>query len=67
MASENDLNRLGFFLGAGAATDVDLDAASVHPADVQTCRHLGRRVALVTRQLNIGRTLTPAASAPAAS
>jgi NAD(P)H dehydrogenase (quinone) len=65
--SEQDLNRLGFWLGAAAATDVDAGPDEVHPADVQTCRHLGQRVALVTRQLNIGRTLSPAASAPAAS
>jgi multimeric flavodoxin WrbA len=65
--SENDLNRLGFWLGAAAATDVDADADRVHPSDVQTCRHLGFRVATVTRQLNIGRSVSPAASAPPAS
>ncbi|MFN6546631.1 flavodoxin family protein [Mycolicibacterium nivoides] len=65
--SEHDLNRLGFWLGAAAATDVDAGPDQAHPADVQTCRHLGQRVALVTRQLNIGRTFSPAASAPAAS
>jgi len=61
--SEDDLNRLGFWLGAGAATDVDVDPDDVHPPDVRTCHHLGHRVATVTRQLNLGR----AASAPAAS
>jgi NAD(P)H dehydrogenase (quinone) len=61
--SEDDLNRLGFWLGAAAATDVDADPDDVHPSDVRTCHHLGRRVALVTRQLNLGR----AASNPAAS
>lgn len=61
--SEDDLNRLGFWLGAGAQTDVDVDADGVHPSDVRTCRHLGHRVAVVTRQLNLGR----AASSPAAS
>src|SRR6185312_9936563 len=65
--SENDLNRLGFWLGAGAATDVDANSDQVHPADVQTCRHLGWRVAVVTRQLNVGRSATPAVSSPAAS
>jgi NAD(P)H dehydrogenase (quinone) len=65
--SENDLNRLGFWLGAGAQTDVDADPDQVHPSDVRTCRHLGWRVALVTRQLNVGRAVTPAASSPAAS
>ena len=63
--SENDVNRLGFWLGAGAQTDVDADPDQVHPSDVQTCRHLGWRVALVTRQLNVGRAVTPAASSPA--
>ncbi|WP_018599598.1 flavodoxin family protein [Mycobacterium sp. 155] len=65
--SEHDLNRLGFWLGAGAATDVDAGPAEVHPADIATCRHLGARVALVTRQLNIGRSLSPAAAGPAAA
>ena len=62
-ASEDDLNRLSFFLGAGAQTDVDAEPHGVHSSDVRTCRHLGRRVALVTRQLNLGR----AASSPEAS
>lgn len=65
--SENDLNRLGFWLGAGTQTDVDAGPADVHPADVATCQHLGARIALVTRQLNIGRSVSPAAPVPAAS
>jgi multimeric flavodoxin WrbA len=65
--SESDLNRLGFWLGAGAQTDVDADADQVHPSDVQTCLHLGRRVAMVTRQLNIGRAASPAAANPGAA
>ena len=65
--SENDLNRLGFWLGAAAQTDVDATADQVHPSDVGTCRHLGFRVAMVTRQLNIGRSASPAVSAPPAS
>ena len=60
-ASEHDLNRLGFFLGAGAATDVDADPLQVHSADVATCRHLGQRVGEVTRQLLAGRAATAAA------
>ena len=36
-------------LGAGAQTDVDADPDQVHPSDVQTCHHLGWRVAVVTR------------------
>ncbi|KMO75117.1 multimeric flavodoxin WrbA [Mycobacterium sp. BK558] len=59
--SEHDANRLGFWLGAGAATDVDADAGAVHPADVATCRHLGARVAEVTAQLIAGRAVTTAA------
>ncbi|WKG01230.1 flavodoxin family protein [Mycolicibacterium sp. HK-90] len=66
-SSEDDLNRLGFFLGAGAQTNVDADPDQVHPSDARTCHHLGQRVALVTRQLNIGRSVSPAVSAPAAS
>lgn len=65
--SEHDLNRLGFFLGAGAATDVDANSDEVHPSDVRTCRHLGWRVAHVTRQLNVGRAASPAAANPGAS
>jgi multimeric flavodoxin WrbA len=65
--SEDDLNRLGFWLGAGAQTDVDANPDQVHPSDVRTCHHLGQRVALVTRQLNIGRSATSAASVPGAS
>jgi NAD(P)H dehydrogenase (quinone) len=65
--SEEDLNRLGFWLGAGAQTDVDAGPRNVHPSDVQTCRHLGHRVALVTRQLSVGRSATAAASVPPAS
>jgi NAD(P)H dehydrogenase (quinone) len=67
IGSENDLNRLGFWLGAAAQTDVDANADQVHPSDVQTCRHLGYRVAIATRQLNIGRSASPAASFPPAS
>jgi NAD(P)H dehydrogenase (quinone) len=65
--SEDDLNRLGFWLGAGAQTDVDASPDQVHPADVRTARHLGRRVADVTRQLIAGRAVIPAVSSPEAS
>jgi multimeric flavodoxin WrbA len=65
--SADDLNRLGFWLGAGAQTDVDAGPDQVHPSDVATCRHLGSRVASVTRQFVAGRTVTAAASVPAAS
>ena len=62
--SEMDLNRLGFWLGAGAQTDVDADSEDVHSSDLATCRHLGERVATVTRQITLGRSLTSAASGP---
>ena len=65
--SENDLNRLGFWLGAAAQTDMDANADDMQPSDVQTCRHLGFRVAMVTRQFNIGRSVSPAVSAPPTS
>ena len=58
--SEDDLNRLGFWLGAGAQTDVDADPDQVHPADIRTCEHLGHRVAGVTRQLVAGRAMPTA-------
>ncbi len=44
-ASENDLNRLGIFLGAGAQTNNDQGPEGVHKADIATAEHLGRRVA----------------------
>ncbi|MHA3021992.1 flavodoxin family protein [Mycobacterium sp. BMJ-28] len=59
--SEHDLNRLGFWLGAGAQTDVDANSDQVHPADVRTCEHLGHRVTVVTAQLLAGRAATAAA------
>lgn len=59
--SAADLNRLGFFLGAGAQTDVDAGADRVHAADLATCRHLGARVAGVAAQLRAGRRLTATA------
>jgi NAD(P)H dehydrogenase (quinone) len=55
--SADDLNRLGFWLGAGASTDVDADSDQVHPSDVGTCAHLGRRVARVTAELLAGRAV----------
>jgi NAD(P)H dehydrogenase (quinone) len=67
--SEHDLNRLGFWLGAGAQTDVDANSDEVHPSDLQTCEHLGRRVAMVTAELLAGRAVAPpnpAVSVPAA-
>jgi hypothetical protein len=54
--SETDLNRLGFFLGAGAQSNVD-QAPDVAPpdSDLATACHLGERVARVTLQVVRGR------------
>ncbi|GHC49736.1 flavodoxin family protein [Streptomyces cinnamoneus] len=54
-ASENDLNRLGFFLGAGAQTNNDQGPEGVHKADIATAELLGRRVAEQTRVYVAGR------------
>ncbi|MES4907621.1 MULTISPECIES: flavodoxin family protein [unclassified Streptomyces] len=43
--SENDINRLGFFLGAAAQSNNDQGPEGVHKADIATAEHLGRRVA----------------------
>lgn len=54
--SEADLNRLGFFLGAGAQSNAD-EGSDVAPpeADLLTAEHLGRRVGMVAVQLVRGR------------
>jgi multimeric flavodoxin WrbA len=54
-ASENDLNRLGVFLGAAAQTNVDEGPDGVHKADVATAEHLGRRVAETAKAFATGR------------
>ncbi|MCM6778921.1 flavodoxin family protein [Nocardia sp. CDC159] len=61
--SENDLNRLGFFLGAGAQTFVDAGPDGVHPADIATCEWLGRRVTETTRIFTMGRRVVETAVA----
>jgi len=54
--SEEDLNRLGFWLGAGAQSNVDQGPDVAPPeADLATARHLGQRVAEVTLQFVRGR------------
>ena len=58
-ASEFDDNRLGFYLGAGAATHVDTGVEGMHDADVSTVRHLGRRVAEQAAVYARGRAATP--------
>jgi NAD(P)H dehydrogenase (quinone) len=54
-ASENDLNRLGFYLGAAAQTNVDQGAEAVHKADIATAEHLGRRVTETAAVFRAGR------------
>jgi multimeric flavodoxin WrbA len=55
--SEEDLNRLGFWLGAGAQSNTDQGPDLAPPeADLATARHLGRRVAEATLQFALGRT-----------
>ncbi|MBX6312302.1 MAG: flavodoxin family protein [Isosphaeraceae bacterium] len=54
--SEAELNRLGFWLGAGAQSNVDQGADVAPPeADLATARHLGQRVARVALQLARGK------------
>lgn len=54
--SEQDLNRLGFWLGAAAQSNADQGPDVAPPeADLATARHLGQRVAEVTRQLVRGK------------
>lgn len=53
--SENDLNRLGFFSGAGAQTNSDEGPEGVHKADIATAEHLGRRVAQTAKVFTSGR------------
>jgi NAD(P)H dehydrogenase (quinone) len=44
-ASENDLNRLGYFAGAAAHSPVDAGPEAVHKSDIATAEYLGARVA----------------------
>lgn len=54
--SEEELNRHGFWLGAGAQSNTDQGPDLVPPeADLATARHLGRRVAETTLQFVHGR------------
>jgi multimeric flavodoxin WrbA len=54
--TEDDLNRLGFFMGAGAQSNFD-EGPENNPrdSDLRTAEHLGRRVAEVTQLLARGR------------
>ncbi|WP_433176332.1 flavodoxin family protein [Actinoallomurus sp. CA-150999] len=53
--SEFDLNRLGFYHGAAAQSNVDDRTGTVHKSDLATAEHLGRRVAELTRIVVAGR------------
>jgi multimeric flavodoxin WrbA len=54
--SDDEPNRLGFWLGAGAQSNVDQGTDEAPPeSDLATARHLGRRVAEVALQLVRGR------------
>ena len=54
--SEDDLNRLGFWLGAGAQSNTDASPDIAPPeSDLATARHLGHRVATTTLLLVHGR------------
>ncbi|GAA2270709.1 MULTISPECIES: flavodoxin family protein [Kitasatospora] len=55
-ASEEDINRLGFFLGAAAQSNNDQGPEGVHKADIATAEHLGERVAKQAVVLVAGRT-----------
>jgi NAD(P)H dehydrogenase (quinone) len=61
VGSDAEDNRLGFYLGAGAQTPVDAAADAVHPADLSTARHLGRRVAEQAHVYSRGRELSAVA------
>ncbi|MCM3921730.1 flavodoxin family protein [Frankia sp. AiPs1] len=56
-ASENDLNRLGFWSGAGAQTPLDGGVDTIHTADAATAEHLGARVARQAALVAAGRRL----------
>jgi len=53
--SEDDINRLGYFVGAGAQTPVDAGPEAVHKADIGTAEGLGARVAQQTAFFRAGR------------
>jgi NAD(P)H dehydrogenase (quinone) len=58
--SEEDLNRLGFWLGAAAQSNCDQGPDVAPPeADLATARHLGKRVAQTTLQFVRGREVLP--------
>lgn len=60
-ASEDDINRLGYWLGAGAQSPLDGGTELMHPSDIATAEHLGARVARQTALLVAGRATILAA------
>lgn len=66
-ASENDLNRLGLFLGAGAQSNNDQGPEGVHASDIATAEHLGERVARQTAVTVAGRAALASVDALAAA
>lgn len=58
--SENDINRLGYFVGAGAQTPVDAGPDAVHKSDIATAESLGARVARQTAFFLVGRAVLAA-------
>lgn len=56
--SEDEMNRLGFFLGAGAQSNTDQGPELAPPkSDLRTAEYLGRRVAEVALQFAHGRRI----------
>ena len=55
--SEFDLNRLGFYQGAAAQSNVDDRSGKVHESDLATAEHLGARVAWLARIVVAGRAV----------
>jgi hypothetical protein len=56
--SDEELNRLGFWIGTGAQSNVDQGPdLAPPPSDLATVRHLGRRVAQVALDLRRGRAI----------
>jgi NAD(P)H dehydrogenase (quinone) len=59
--SEEEMNRLGFWLGAAAQSNTDQGPEVAPPqADLATARHLGQRVAQATLQFVRGRAVREA-------
>ncbi|MEU5194073.1 flavodoxin family protein [Streptomyces scabiei] len=53
--SEDDINRLGFFMGVGTQSPTDAGPEAVHTSDIATAEHLGARVARQAAVFRAGR------------